>query len=403
MTRPTAPRRWWGLLAVSALMQGACGSGATAVSTSFDLPTAETFGGPVLTSPRVQPIYFSGFPYPKDIDMFLQRTASSAYWPAVVSEYGVGPLTVQAGYTTAVAVPPAITDAQLPDLLSRVLVEGAATLGAARADTVYALFFDPATAITAMGQTFCSDFGPSAYHDEWNLGGVRVPAVVMPTCAVSAADPTLTGVDVLTPSLSHELVEAVSDPFGSSNPAYVGIDGAHVLWAIAMNGAEIGDLCENEQPSLLSPPDVGYPVQRIWSNVSAHAGTGPCVPVPAGEIYFNAVAAMPSHASYKDPSGMSLSVPVTNAKIGQAASARVTFRGSAGAPTTLHAAAFELDDPGSLAVEVPAVIRGTLGATVAAPVATSQATTTGVVPLVIAATDAARTAIHLWVGGINRN
>src|SRR5262249_35150198 len=29
-------------------------------------------------------------------------------------------------------------------------------------------------------------------------------------------------------------------------------------------------------------------VQRIWSNQSALAGHDPCVPIPAGEVYFNA-------------------------------------------------------------------------------------------------------------------
>jgi hypothetical protein len=112
---------------------------------------------------------------------------------------------------------------------------------------------------------------------------------------------------------------------------------------------------------------------------------------------------MPDHGNFQDPSGATFSVPVVNAKIGQASSARFSFRGSAAAPATLFAAAFELDDPQSLVVEVPTVVTGTLGRTLSVPVTTSQSSTTGVVPLVIAATDASRTAVHLWVGGINRN
>ncbi len=404
MPRRTPPLRWLGSLTLAALAQVVgCGSSHDPPSTGFDLPTAETLGGQILTSPRVQPIYFSGFPYGQEMDTFLQLMAGSAYWPEVVSEYGVGALTALAGYPTAVAVPADVTDTQLPDLLSQVFVEGAATLGPPRGDTVYVLFLSPATTLTAMGQVFCKDFGPGAYHDEWTVGGVLVAAAIVPACTASPFDDRLGGADVLTPSVSHEIVEAVTDPFGSSSPAYTGIDGAHVLWAMAVNGAELGDLCENEQPTLVSPSDIGFPVQRIWSNASAHAGTGPCVPVPEGEIYFNAVAAMPDHGNFQDPSGATFSVPVVNAKIGQASSARFSFRGSAAAPATLFAAAFELDDPQSLVVEVPTVVTGTLGRTLSVPVTTSQSTTTGVVPLVIAATDASRTAVHLWVGGINRN
>ena len=109
------------------------------------------------------------------------------------------------------------------------------------------------------------------------------------------------GVDVLTLALSHELVEAVTDPFVNSNPAYTGIDPDHILWAIAISGAEVADLCENEQPVSLVPADIGYPVQRIWSNVGAKAGTGPCVPVPPGEIFFQAVAELSDHAPYTSP------------------------------------------------------------------------------------------------------
>ena len=88
------PARSLAVLTVMAAMAAAvtvaaCSSG-DGGDTGFDLPTAETLGGPVLASPRVQPIYFKGFPYPTDIDTFVTRLSASTYWPTVVAEYGVG-------------------------------------------------------------------------------------------------------------------------------------------------------------------------------------------------------------------------------------------------------------------------------------------------------------------------
>ncbi|HEY8926851.1 MAG TPA: hypothetical protein VIU64_20850, partial [Polyangia bacterium] len=319
---------------------------------SFDLPTAGSLGGPVLPSPRVQPIYFKGYPHAAETDTFLTRLSSSTYWSTVTSEYGVGALTPLPGYATNVAVPATLTEATLPGLLAAALAEGAATLGAARADTVYALFFDPATSLVVMQMPLCQPGQPSAYHDEWSIGGLQVPVAIVPSCASFPGQPALTGMGVVTLALSHELVESATDPFPNTRPAWTGIDRAHLLWSVAFSGAEVADLCENDQPNLVTPGDIGYPVQRIWSNESARAGTGPCVPVPAGEVYFNASAELPAHGDLVSPTTkQTYSVPVLQAAVGAQVSAQVTFRGGAGAPTDLRAVAFEIDDPTSTQTE----------------------------------------------------
>lgn len=371
--------------------------------TTFDLPTAETVGGPVLASPRVQPIYFKGFPYPTDMDTFVSRLSASTYWSTVVAEYGVGALVATPGYATGVTVPATVTEATLPGLLEAALTEGAAALGPPRSDTVYSLFFDPATKFVIEGLTFCGRGDPSAFHDELTVGTTPVAVTIIPTCGTLASAQSLTGVQVLTLTLSHELVESVTDPLARSNPAYTAIDRDHILWAIALNGAEVADLCENEQPVFATPGDIGYPVQRIWSNAGAKAGTGPCVPVPAGEIFFQAVADMSDHASYTSPSKQTISVPVMKAGIGLDASARLSFRAGLGAPTRLAAAAFEIDDATSLGLENPLWVKGAPGHTVTAQVAVSSNSAPGVLPLLVGATDSTGLVLHLWVGGINRN
>jgi hypothetical protein len=126
------------------------------------------------------------------------------------------------------------------------------------------------------------------------------------------------------------------------------------------------------------------------------------VPVPPGEVYFNVVAAMNDRATYTTSGGSVVTVPVMKAGVGQAISARATFRGGANAPTELRAAAFEVDDSSSTFTEVPVAVNGLRGQTVSLPIATSSPAS-GVLPLIIGATDATRAAVHLWVGGVNRN
>src|SRR4029079_4338211 len=98
---------------------------------------------------------------------------------------------------------------------------------------------------TVNNWVFCGR-GPAGYHRQATLSGVTVPIAVIPTCSTAAGDPSLMGADVLTPALAHELVEAATDPFPDSAPASKTTDPAHVMWAVAMNGGEIADLCEND-------------------------------------------------------------------------------------------------------------------------------------------------------------
>jgi len=389
---------WWAVAALVAV--GACGSDGGDEG-SFDLPTAGSLGGPVLPSPRVQPLYFKGFPYATEMDTFLTRLASTPYWSTVTSEYGVGALTSLPGYATNVSVPARLTDQTLPGLLAAALTEGTAALGSPRADTIYALFFDPATTLVVTELTLCQPGQPSAYHDEWAVGGLQVPVAIVPTCASFPGQPSLTGAGVVTLALSHELVEAATDPFPNTRPAWTGIDRDHVLWSVAFSGAELADLCENDVPNTVMPGDIGYPVQRIWSNEGARAGTGPCVPVPAGEVYFNAVADLPSRGTATiGQTQQSYSVPVQQAAIGAQASAHLTFHGGPGAPTDLRAVAFELDDATSSQSAHPVVVTGKVGQSVTAQIATSSSAT-GVVPLIVGA-GSGHGDLHLWVGGVDR-
>jgi hypothetical protein len=63
---------------------------------------------------------------------------------------------------------------------------------------------------------------------------------------------------------------------------------ASVPW-LDIYGFEVADLCV-DQLGLAQDETTenGFTVQRIWSIANAAAGMDPCVPVPSGEVYFNA-------------------------------------------------------------------------------------------------------------------
>ena len=80
---------------------------------------------------------------------------------------------------------------------------------------------------------------------------------------------------------SHEFIEAATDPHVGTGTAYYMED---QLWSL--EGGEVGDLCVT-QDSSDEYQESGFTVQRIWSNIAAKASHDPCVPAPAGDIYFN--------------------------------------------------------------------------------------------------------------------
>jgi hypothetical protein len=370
----------------------------------FELPVAVSSGGPVLSAPRVQPIYLSGFPYPAEMDRLLANLAASAYWKQVTSEYGVGALTVLPSDHSDIDVPSAITDAEVPGLIQSALMEHASALGPPRADTIYALFLPPSTSLSIRGTSFCGTGAPSAFHQELDVSGVAVPAVVIPTCGMFGASTTLMGADALSPSLAHELVEAATDPLPDTAPAFDTTDPQHLVWTVAVSGGEVADLCENEVPNLIRPPDVGFPVPRVWSNAAAGGLGGPCVPVPEGDPYFTAVAHLPDMVQVRDLQGAVVDLPALVAPVGANASVEVDLRAGTGAPSSWQVLAIEYHGAASMSgatATMPSAVVGRAGETRTIPVLAPAKATAGTFPLVILS-HSSRGAVHLWVGAIDR-
>ncbi|MGE5181635.1 MAG: hypothetical protein ACM31C_06220 [Acidobacteriota bacterium] len=248
-------------------------------------PVAMSSGGPVLASPLIVPVFFSGdSTQQQQLETFLHELASSSYWTAVAQEYGVGSLTI-ASSVIATETPPT-TDSALQTLIQN---HAAGTGGwpAATASTIYTVFLPDGVTLTMGGGTSCTDFG--GYHSETSANGMQVVYALLPRCTNSMSyDP----LQYNTIATSHELLEASTDPHPFTNAAYNNIDDADAIVSL-MPGAELGDMCEAVkaayQPNLVGT----YTAQRQWSNASAAAGHDPCVPV-LSTPYVEAAANLPT-------------------------------------------------------------------------------------------------------------
>ncbi len=134
------------------------------------------------------------------------------------------------------------------------------------------------------GQTYsgaCTSY--AGYHSENSKGTTTgFSYAIIANCGGGGS---ATALDEVTDTISHELIEAATDPKVVSAPAFETTDTAHIAWSHEA-GAEVADMCEwtgNMQQRLVG----NYMVQRIWSNAAAAAGHDPCVPAPDGP-YFNA-------------------------------------------------------------------------------------------------------------------
>jgi len=102
----------------------------------------------------------------------------------------------------------------------------------------------------------------------------------------------MSGIDAVTATGSHEIVEAATDPFPQSMgaaPGYSQPDEAHLYWLFGLGGGETGDMCAQQPGAFTKFAELPYVVQRTWSNIAAKQGHDPCVPPLPGEVFFNSV------------------------------------------------------------------------------------------------------------------
>ena len=244
---------------------------------AFDLPHLNDYGGPVLASPKVVPIFFANEDSSKItavVDFFGKLPASS-YWTSSASEYGVGTLTVVPAVMLTENAPTTIDDKGIESWLTNAIATSKVPANEP-SKTIYFLYYPNTTTVTFQGLQSCTGFG--GYHSE--TGGAAYAEVngCASYSARLAPGESVTGIDESTGLGTHELFEAVTDPYPKTKPAYGAIDQAHQAWTKFLYGGEIADTCEMQPGAFFKEPTLGYVVQRMYSNTAASSGSDPCIP-----------------------------------------------------------------------------------------------------------------------------
>jgi hypothetical protein len=186
-------------------------------------------------------------------------------------------------------------DSSLQTWLAAAIAAGQLPSAAAGAlsNSVYVLYLPATTTITLDGVTSCSSSGFAGYHNVLPLGAQQVPYVVVVECPPAPpmfqSAGALTALDIATVTASHEIIETATDPVATKGYALDGTVFDNWGWIDVTGGGEIADMCYDalglNQDVVRSGP---YAMQRAWSLERAAAGADPCVPAPAGDVYFNA-------------------------------------------------------------------------------------------------------------------
>ncbi len=288
-------------VAMGALLTSACGGGVDSERGRGDagddssflpasppaLPQVISNGGPVLAAPKVQLIAYAGDEGLADMNAFLAELTTTKFWSQATSEYGVGELTV---LPTIMGdpLPKTISDAQLASNLAANTSGAQPLWGPADSSTIYLFLLPPGTIESDSQGSCCS--GYDGYHSETMVGYTSVPYAV--SCACPGFDgPGVTDLQERTVNVSHELVEAATDPLPYSSPAYTREDDADLVWTLTTVG-EVADMCEFNDDAYYVPPDATYMIQRTWSDRAAAQVRNPCVPVTTTAPYFNSIPAL---------------------------------------------------------------------------------------------------------------
>jgi len=247
------------------------------------VPQLANLGGPVLDAPRVVPIFYPGNLQRAQLLAFMARLGGSAFWSATTAEYGVGALTVGDPVDLTEAAPITITQDQLETWFVDHLRSGA--FGALDPEAIYTLYLPAGSSYVRRSGASCVE--SNGFHGDVAVDGRSFAYAVLATC--DSFGP-LDGLDAITAISSHEWVEAATDPQLTSDPAFTSLD---LAWILVL-GAESADLCEHYNTSFTTPPDLGFAVQRSWSNARAAAGHDPCAPAPPDDVW---LAAAPNVAA----------------------------------------------------------------------------------------------------------
>lgn len=295
---------------------GDAGTGGFTEGAHAPFPTITNHGVAVVATPQIVAITFNGDTNASAISSYVSSLGTSAYWQAVTKDYGVGAATGSAVAVTT-TLESSYTDnpgsttlddggtLTWPAFVATTIENAANKIPAPDANTIYVFFVPATTTISLPGPggvtaTTCSDVG--GYHSTTTSGGKTILYATVGECSgASFGNRTFASeLDLVTFSSSHEIIEAATDPTATATQTsfvagwyndYVHDPVDDYAWNAVGSDGEVADFCV-DQFGLTTQHDTATSgtntVQRIWSTSAATAGQNPCIPVPSGEIYFNA-------------------------------------------------------------------------------------------------------------------
>jgi hypothetical protein len=233
-------------------------------------PQLTYYGGHVLSHVKVDVVVWNSWSYGKTVPLSGKHSISSFFAGITASkyidwlgEYDTPTQHIQRGTLEGVYTvhPPAsangktVSAAALGDALRVVIGQG--QLPKPSTNRLYAIFFRSGQKIVTPDGNSVDDF--CAYHDTMSYASATAYFAVVPYevrsrgCKVAS-----TSFDNVTTVVSHELVEAITDP---------GVGLNRLAWYDRNNG-EVADICAgiSSSASVLGGDGVRYVVQRIWSN-----------------------------------------------------------------------------------------------------------------------------------------
>lgn len=273
-------------------------------------PQLASSGGPVMASPKVVGVFFNNYDLTDYASAMLNGLPSvtmangEQFWSSSVAEYGVGALTVLPAIKLAEAAPSTDTD---PQAFLTDKINNDPAFASVDTNTIVALFYPSTTPLG--GSCAAQTPGYGGYHDSLSAKGGEIPYAVMAECANFGG---LAKEDMVTVAGSHEIVEAVTDPYPSSNPAYGGLDNSDASWAMTIvlqGNVENGDMC-TINAGFGRPQGQPWLLQRGWSNKAAKAGNAdPCAPdVLPSQPFVGAYPVMPDTASIIGQNGPAVKI-----------------------------------------------------------------------------------------------
>lgn len=231
------------------------------------------FGGPVISQVKAVPVFWSSRVHPD-----IQKVMADFYSAYVhskhmgwLSEYntnvkavdgrdGTNQVISSGEATDAILLQPILTKKQINDIEIQKEIEmqiDAGNLPKPDSNTVYMIHFPSDMQISVEGMFSCYSFG--GYHNgAKNEKYGDLFYAVLPDCAFSLdAQTSVTGATFVA---SHELIEAVTDPYPTpgSSPAYP------QAWN-DVGGNEIADLCQDGHGKLAGLSGE-YTISMEWSN-----------------------------------------------------------------------------------------------------------------------------------------